>query len=109
MNSGVPAQVQPEIKRDREVFWEVKGMSWIFVSSYGGKLLLHICKLEWLKSKQIRVDENVFICSEEPFRTVNFDRDPATLFCVQEKFSLTTHWRLQGTLLYILGEGDRGF
>jgi hypothetical protein len=43
------------------------------------------------------------------YSAVNFDRDLATLFCVQEKFSLTTHWRLQGTLLYILGEWGSGF
>jgi hypothetical protein len=35
-----------------------------FMSSYGGKLFLHICKLEWFKSKQIWVDENVFIFSQ---------------------------------------------
>ena len=80
-------------------------MSGIFKSSYGGKLFLHICKLEWFKSKQIRVDGNVLICSLGSLRAVNSDRDLATLFCVQEKFSLTAHWRLQGTLLYILGEG----
>jgi hypothetical protein len=33
----------------------------------------------------------------------------ATLFFVQVKFSLTAHWRLQGTLLYILGERGPGF
>jgi hypothetical protein len=40
---------------------------------------------------------------------VNSDRDLASPFCVQQKFSLTAHWRLQGTLLYILGEGGPGF
>ncbi len=30
-------------------------MSGFFKSSYGGKLFLHICKLAWLKSKQIAV------------------------------------------------------
>jgi hypothetical protein len=33
------------------------------------------------------------------FIGLKIDRDLATLFCVQEKFSLTAHWRLQGTLL----------
>ncbi len=69
---------------------------------------LHICKLEWFKSKQISVEENVFICSQEPYRAVNFDTDLATLFWVQEKFSLTAHWRLQGTLLFNFGEGSSG-
>jgi hypothetical protein len=78
-------------------------MSGIFMSSFGGKLFLLICKLEWFKSKQIGVDENVFICSQETYRAVNSDRDLATLFSVHEKFSLTARWRLQGTLLYILG------
>ncbi len=54
--------------------------------SYGGKLSRHICKLEWFKNKQIWIDENVFISSQEPYRAVNSDRDHATLFCVQEKF-----------------------
>jgi hypothetical protein len=30
-------------------------------------------------------------------------------FVYREKFSLSAHWRLQGTLLYILGEGVPGF
>ncbi len=83
-------------------------MSLIFVSSYGGKLFLHICKLEWFKGKQIWVDENVFACSQQPYRAVNFDRDLATLFWVQEKFSLTAHWRLQGTFLFNFGGGGSG-
>jgi hypothetical protein len=49
------------------VVWEQKSMSWIFVSSYGGKVFLHIFKLEWFKRKQIWVDEDVFICSQEPY------------------------------------------
>ncbi len=69
------------------VFWEVKSMSWIFV--YGGKLFLHLYKLEWFKSKQIRVDENLFICSQELFRAVSFDRDLATIVCVQRPNSST--------------------
>jgi hypothetical protein len=93
------------------VFWEVKNMSWIFVSSYGGKLFLHICKQELFKSRQIWVDGNEFICSQEPYRTVNFDRDLATLFCVQEKFSLTAHCMASSgyITLYFGGGGDRGF
>jgi hypothetical protein len=59
-----------------------------------------------LKNKQI--DENVFICPQEPYRAVHLDRDLVPLFCVEEKFSLTAHWCLQGTLLYILGEGGPG-
>jgi hypothetical protein len=38
---------------------------------------------------------------------VNFDRDLTTLFYVREEFLLTARWRLQGTLLYILGDGDQ--
>ncbi len=40
------------------------GMSGIFKSSYRGKLFLHIYKLQWFKSKQIWVYENVFIFSQ---------------------------------------------
>ncbi len=65
------------------LLWEVKSMSGIFKSSHGGKLILHISKLEWFKSKQIWADRNVFICSQGPYRA---DRDLLTLFCVQEKF-----------------------
>ncbi len=79
------------------VLWEVKSMSGIFKSSYGGKLFLCLCKLKWFKSKQIWVDGNVFICSQGPYRAVNSDRYLATLFCVQH------------TLLYILGEVGPGF
>ncbi len=46
---------------------------------------------------------------KEPYRAVNFDRNLATLFCAPEKFLLTAHWRLQGTLLYILGKWGPGF
>ncbi len=44
-------------------------------------------KLEWFKCKTVY--ENVFNCSQEPYRDVNFDRDLAILFCVQWIFSLT--------------------
>ncbi len=49
------------------VLWDVKSISGIFKSSYGEKLFLHKCKLEWLKisSKQIWLDGNVFFCSRE--------------------------------------------
>ncbi len=58
------------------------------MSSYGGKVFLDICILEWFKSKQICVDENVFICSQEPYRDVNFDRGLATLLlCAGEIFT----------------------
>jgi hypothetical protein len=59
----------------------------MIICSYGGKLFLHICKFEWFKSKQIRGDGNVFICSQGLFRAVHSDRDLATLFCVQEEFN----------------------
>ncbi len=65
------------------------------MSSYGRKLFL-----EW-QTDMNRIEENVLICSQDPFRAVNSDRDLATIFCVLEKFSLTAHWRLLGTLLYI--------
>ncbi len=55
------------------VLWEVKRMSWTFMASYGRKLFLHLWKLEWFKSKQIWIDENVF-CSQDLFRAVNSDR-----------------------------------
>ncbi len=45
------------------MLWEVKSIWGIFKSSYGEKLFLHICKLEWFKSKQTWVDGNIFICS----------------------------------------------
>ncbi len=51
-------------------------MSGIFTSSYREQLLLHICKLDWLKSKQIRVDGNaftVFVHKEGPYKAVNSD------------------------------------
>ncbi len=48
----------------------------MFKSLYGGKLFVHICKLEWLKSKHIWVNKNVFICSPlGPHRAENSDRD----------------------------------
>jgi hypothetical protein len=58
--------------------WEVKSMSRIVMSSYERKLFLYLCKLEWFKSKQILIDENVCICSQDPFRAVNSDRDLAS-------------------------------
>ncbi len=61
------------------VLWEVKSMSEIVNSSFGGKLFLHICKLEWFKSKQVWVDGNVFICSQGPYKAVNSDRGLAVL------------------------------
>ncbi len=69
--------------------WEVKSMSLFFMSSYGRKLFLYLCKLEWLKSKQIIIDEieNVCICLQDPFRAVNSDGDLAsfkTLKCRAE-------------------------
>jgi hypothetical protein len=33
-----------------------------------------------------QTDENVFICSQVPYRAVNSDRYLATLFCVKEEF-----------------------
>ncbi len=38
------------------VLCKVKSLSEIFKSSYGGKLFLHICKLEWFKRKEVWVD-----------------------------------------------------
>jgi hypothetical protein len=35
------------------------------MSSYGGKLFLHISKLEWFKSYQIRVHGNVFFVQKD--------------------------------------------
>ncbi len=92
------------------MLWEVKSTSWIFMSSYGGKLVLYICKLEWFKSKQIWVDENVFICSLEPYRAVNSDRDLATLFCVQgEIFVVCTLVSSGNITIYFGGGGTTGF
>ncbi len=39
------------------VLWEVKRISGILRSSYGGKLFFHLCKLEYFKSKKIWVME----------------------------------------------------
>ncbi len=68
----------------RGVLWEVKSMSEIVKSSYGGKLFLHICNREWFKSKQILVDGNVFICLQGPYRAVNSEN--TSLFCVEKEF-----------------------
>ncbi len=78
------------------VFLEVKSMPGFSKSSYGGIRFLHICKLEWFKSKHIWVDVNVVICSQGPYMAVSSDRDLATLFCVQEKFNCphTDVWRV---------------
>ncbi len=80
------------------------------MSSYGGKLFLHICKLDGLKANRYeycRYCINVFICSQELYRTVNFDRDLATLFCVQEKFSLTA-LAFSGYFTLYFGGGGTG-
>ncbi len=54
-----------------------------------------MCQLEWFKSKQIWLDEDVFIYSQELNRAVNSDRDLATL-----------SW---AHLHYNLWEAGRGF
>ncbi len=59
------------------VLWEVKSMTWIFMSSFGGNQFLHICKFEWFKSKRIWIDENAFICSQEPCRALNSVKRPS--------------------------------
>ncbi len=55
-----------------------------------------------------RLDENVFIFSQESYRAVNSDRDLATLFCVHKKCSMTARMRLEHYII-IWGRGDRGF
>jgi hypothetical protein len=77
------------------------------MSSYGRKLFLHSCILELFKSKQI--DENVFICSQDPLRAVNSERDLATLFCVLKKFSLSAQLASLGYITLYFGEGGPGF
>jgi hypothetical protein len=83
-------------------------MSCIFVSSYEGKLFLDTGKLEWLKSKHY-ADENIFICSQEPYRAVNFDKRPCnTILCAGEIFTDRTLASSGYTTLYF-GEGGPGF
>jgi hypothetical protein len=64
------------------------------MSSHGGKLFLHICKLEWFKSKQCEQMKMYLFVHKKPYRAGNSDSDLATLFFVKEKFSLTPRWRL---------------
>jgi hypothetical protein len=78
----------------------------MFVSSYGGKIFLQICKLEWFKSKQNMSRWKVFISSQEPYKAVNFDI--AALFLCRRNF----HWPHSGVFrvhyFIFWGRGDRG-
>ncbi len=58
-----------------------------FKSSYGGKRFLHICKLEWFKSKLIGVDGNVSFGSQGPYRAVNSYRTSQHYFEYRRDFN----------------------
>ncbi len=87
--------------------WEVKSMSGVVKSSYGGKLFLHICKLEWFKSKNIWVDGNVFICSQGPYRAVN-SGIYLNILCTEEILTVCM-CASTGYVTSYLGNGERGF
>ncbi len=77
---------------------------------YGRELFLHICKLKRFKSKQIRVDGNVFLCSQGPYRAVNSDRETSEhYFVYRRNFNcLFNCFIYRYSLCYILGEGVAG-
>ncbi len=80
-----------EIKRDRPSFWCCKLPARILgIDHYNGWCEGCFGKWnEWQEFLSLHMDESCFfkyvnlnaICSQGPYRAVNFDRDLATLFC----------------------------
>ncbi len=93
------------------VLWEVKSTSWIFMSSYGKKLFLHICKLDQFKSKQIWVDENVgiYLFTRTLWGCKFWQRPCNTILCTGEIFLDRTLASSGYITYFIFWGGGRGF